>query len=53
MKKKRFEYGLIGLLIGSVLGIIAGFGELNWIKKSQRGALTPYVIGITIVVGAQ
>ena len=48
MRKKQFEYGLQGAIIGLVIGAIVGFFTLNQIKLSQRGTMLP----ITIVAGA-
>ena len=50
MKKKQFEYGMFGLLIGIVAGVLLGVGELNWIKKSQRSIMIWPVIAVTVLV---
>jgi hypothetical protein len=50
MKKKQFEYGVYGLLIGLVLGALIGFAELNWIKKSQRHVVAVPMMIVTAII---
>ena len=52
MKKKQFEVGMTGLVLGVFVGILLGVGELNWIKKSQRGTMAIPVIAVTVFITA-
>lgn len=49
MRKKQLEYGFYGILIGAVLGILVGIGELNYIKKGIRNQAALPVISITVI----
>lgn len=52
MVRKKLEYAILGLIIGVILGILLGFGELQWIKKSQRQSFMPLAIGISVLLCA-
>jgi hypothetical protein len=52
MWKKQIEYGIVGLVIGAIVGLLAGFGELTWFKKSQRAQAAPFIVSITAIVFA-
>lgn len=46
MKSKAIEYGIGGLVIGAILGILAAFGALNMTKASMRGTMLLPALGI-------
>jgi hypothetical protein len=49
---KSNQYAVVGFLLGAVLGVLIGFGELSMIKKSQRDAVMPFaVIGTALAFG--
>jgi hypothetical protein len=50
MVKKKFEYGIYGVIIGLVVGALLAFGELNWLKKSQRETMLIPVVGFTVLI---
>lgn len=49
MRKKMFEYGIGGLFIGLILGVLAGVSEITYVKKSMRSEILPYAIGLSAV----
>ncbi|ANE51087.1 hypothetical protein [Flavisolibacter tropicus] len=49
---KHIKNGFYGFLLGGFVGILAGFGEINMIKKSQRtGPVVAIVVGLTALIG--
>jgi hypothetical protein len=44
MRKKKFEFGVRGFIIGLFIGVLAGFGALTQINKSQRGMMLPIAV---------
>jgi hypothetical protein len=50
MRRKQLQYGFYGLLLGGILGILVGIGELNYIKKGIRNQAALPVISLTVVV---
>lgn len=52
MRKIQYEAIITGFLIGALIGALAGFGELQWIKKSQREIMLLPLISISAVVGS-
>lgn len=48
----KTSYSITGLSIGLIIGCMAGVGELNYIKKSQRGSVLPFALIIGGVAGA-
>ena len=50
---KGITYALAGILIGGFCGLIFAGGEMNYVKKSQRGTFSPiYSIVFAVVGGA-
>jgi hypothetical protein len=50
---KGITYSIVGILIGGFCGLIFAGGEMNYVKKSQRGTFSPiYSIVFAVVGGA-
>ena len=48
---KGITYALGGILIGGICGLIFAGGEMNYVKKSQRGTFSPIFSIVFAVVG--
>jgi len=48
---KSTSYAFIGLVIGLILGSVVGFGELTFIKKSQREGIAAILVSVTAIIG--
>lgn len=50
MNKKQIEYGMYGLLIGIVAGVIIGISTLNYMNKTERSMMPLFIVGISSIV---
>ncbi len=48
---KHITYAFLGVLIGGFCGLILSAGEMNYVKKSQRGAISPILSVVLAVIG--
>jgi hypothetical protein len=48
---KHISYAFWGVLIGGFCGLILSAGEMNYVKKSQRGAISPILSVVLAVIG--
>lgn len=48
---KQIGYSLVGLFLGGIFGLILASGEMNYVKKSQRGTFSPILSIVLAVVG--
>ena len=48
---KQITYAISGILIGGFCGLIFASGEMNYVKKSQRGTFSPILSIVMALVG--
>lgn len=48
---KHIIYAFWGVLIGGFCGLILSAGEMNYVKKSQRGAISPILSVVLAFIG--
>lgn len=48
---KQITYAFGGIVIGAICGLILASGEMNYVKKSQRGTFSPILSIVLAVIG--